>query len=277
MEIKYKKYSGAGNDFIIIDNRDEKITNRKSLLHELMDKPEHSEIDGLIFIENSGGADFKMNYFNRDGSGDALCGNGLRCTARFILDNEISDKVNLKLEAVNKIFDAEILDDKRISVSMPPPEKIRLNFPLKVAFDERWKDINCSYVDIGSDHIVIFIYDLKGLGVENLEQVKVNEWGRVIRMHKDLMPEGANVNFVNVIDAKMGNIEIRTFERGVEAETLACGTGSVSSAIVSYLLKEVVTPVNVLTRSQEILTVDFIESDGEISNLKLTGPAVRIE
>jgi diaminopimelate epimerase len=273
----YQRYSGAGNYFLIIDNRDESITARKTLLHELMKKNEYSGIDGLIFLESSDDADFKMNYFNRDGSNDALCGNGLRCTVKYIRDNKISEKEELKLEALGNIYNTKFIRDNKISVSFPPPEKIKLNFPLKIVIDDHWKDIKCSYVDVGSDHIVIFLDELQKLRIETLEEIDVNELGRMIRMHKDLMPGGANVNFVNIIDARMGNIDIRTYERGVEAETLACGTGSISSAIVSYLLKDAAKPVNVLTRSQEILTVDFEEYNGEINDLTLTGPAERIE
>lgn len=268
----FQKYSGAGNKFAILNDIGQVIHNKPSVIQEIVEN--NNELDGVIFVERSGIADFKMNYFNKDGSGNALCGNGLRCTMKFINDNSLSDKNEISLEAVGKIFYCRKNDDGRISVTFPAPVKVRLNFELKVHFTDWWQSLNCYYVDVGSPHIVVFIDEIEKPKISNLNDLPVNEWGRNIRMHKDLMPEGANVNFVKVNEEK-NELEIRSFERGVEAETLACGTGAISSAIVYYFVRKKTNPVNLLTRSEEYLTVElrFNFKNDEISEVVLTGNA----
>lgn len=271
-----QKYSGAGNKFIMIDNLDEKVIDRRGFVLSAIEK-DGEGMDGVIFIEKSDIADFTMNYFNRDGTGDALCGNGLRCTARFIADNNLSNKRELSIEAVSKIFDSQLMDDGTVKVSFPPPEKVKLNFKLKVHFEGWWEMLNCSYVDVGSPHIVVFIDEIEKPKVNGLEEVKIIDWGRNIRMHKDLMPEGANVNFLKVDDSENGLLSIRSYERGVEGETLACGTGAISSAIVFYVTRTQLKPITLLTRSGEALTVDFDIEDRKIRKIFLSGGAVRIK
>lgn len=270
-----QKYSGAGNKFIMLNNLDEIYKDYKKTVIDLTSKEENKEIDGVIFLEKSSVADFKMNYFNKDGTGEALCGNGLRCTMRFINDNGISNKDELKLEAVSKVYDCKNLEDGQISVFFPPPIKIKTNFKLKVHFQEWWELLNCSYVDCDSPHIVVFIDEIEKPKVEKLEQVNINEWGRNIRMHKDLMPKGANVNFVNVISKEKSEIEIRSYERGVEGETLACGTGAISAALIFFILRNQIKPLKVLTQSGEFLTVDFDIENKKLITVKLIGNAIQ--
>ncbi|MBL8006997.1 MAG: diaminopimelate epimerase [Ignavibacteria bacterium] len=274
-----QKYSGAGNKFIVVDNLDGKYSDSDygKTVAELISRTENSETDGVIFIEKSGKADFKMNYFNKDGTGDALCGNGLRCTFKYIFDNGISEKTNLKIEAVSEIYDCKSEKDGLIAVVFPPPVKVKTNFKLKVHFQEWWELLNCSYVDCGSPHIVVFTDEIEKPKVNSLEEVNISEWGRNIRMHKDLMPEGANVNFVKVTGNEKGELEIRSYERGVEGETLACGTGAISSALIFYILRNPVKPVRLLTRSGEFLFVDFIIEKNKLLNVVLSGNAERIK
>ena len=271
-----QKYSGAGNKFIIIDNLKNEITDREKKTVELCSSENNNEIDGVIYVENSDNSDFKMNYYNRDGTGNALCGNGLRCTVKFINDNKISDKTELKIEAVSEIYECIKLPDGRITVSFPPPEKVKTNFKLKVHFQEWWELLNCSYVDCGSPHIVVFIDEIEKPKVNNLDEVNIMEWGRNIRMHKDLMPEGANVNFVKEKSKDENEIEIRSYERGVEGETLACGTGALSSALIYFILRNQKDEVKILTRSGEYLNVRFDIENRKLKKMYLTGNAVRI-
>jgi len=271
-----QKYTGAGNKFIILENLGNSISDHTKKVLELMSEIGNEEMDGVIFLETSSLGDFRMNYFNRDGTGNALCGNGLRCTVRYINDNNFSDNNNLIIEAVSNTYDCNILDNGNISVAFPPPKKIRTQFKLKVHFVEWWQSLNVSFVDVGSPHIIVFIDEIEKPKVKSLDEVEIMEWGRNIRMHKDLMPEGVNVSFVNVVSKENGEIEIRSYERGVERETLACGTGAISSAIVSNLIKEVMQPVKVLTKSGNYLTVDFDVVDNKIKNLTLAGGAERI-
>jgi len=272
-----QKYSGAGNKFIMLNNLNSEFKDYEKIVLEYSADKNNSEIDGVIFIESSESADFKMNYYNKDGTGDALCGNGLRCTMKYIIDNKLSEKENLSIEAVTQIYDCKIIDKENISVKFPPPVKVKTNFKMKVHFTEWWELLNCSYVDCGSPHIVVFIDDIEKPKVNSLEEININEWGRNLRMHKDLMPEGANVNFVKILSKDEGEIEIRSYERGVEGETLACGTGAISSALIFYILKNHINPVKVLTRSGEYLKVELIIEDKKLMNVILSGKALRYE
>ena len=270
-----QKYSGAGNKFIIINDLEGELKDLEARVIELISHD--TNMDGVIFLQSSSVADFKMNYFNKDGTGNALCGNGLRCVVKYISDNNISLKKNLSIEAVSEIYDCQICEDGLISVSFPPPVKVKTNFKLKVHFMDWWELLNCSYVDCGSPHIVVFIDEIEKPKVKDLEEVNIVEWGRNIRMHKDLMPEGANVNFVKIISKEKAELEIRSYERGVEGETLACGTGAVSAAIIFYSLKNQTTPVKILTRSGELLIVDLKVKDKKFIGMNLTGNAERME
>jgi diaminopimelate epimerase len=274
--LNYTKYSGAGNDFLIINNLDDKIVDRSQMTIDLVSREQH-RFDGVIYLEESEIADFKMNYFNRDGSGDALCGNGLRCTAQYINDNKLSGNSEMTIEGVGKIFSAKLIGNNIVSIEFPPPVKIKLKFKLKVQFIEWWQLINCSYVDIGSPHAVIFIDDIEKPNVKDINDIPVDEWGRNVRMHNDFAPEGVNAQFVQILSEENSEIALRSFERGVEGETLACGTGAISSAIVSFALRELKPPVKVHTKSGSVLTVDFKIIETKIRSLTLTGPAVRFE
>lgn len=268
------KYTGAGNNFIMINNLDLKIGNNKNIVMDLCSKEENQDVDGVIFVETTIKADLKMNYFNRDGSSGSLCGNGLRCTVKYSLDEKLTDKKNLTVEAVGNIYKCEVIDEKNIKVEMPDPAVINPSFKLKVNFGEWWEELECAYVDCGSPHIVVFIDDIRKPVVNNLNEVNIEEWGKNLRMHRDLMPEGANVNFVKVIN--QNEIHARTFERGVERETLSSGTGSISNAIISYIKRNVNTPVKVLPKYGEYIEINFDDVEGRIKNLTITGPANRI-
>lgn len=274
--MEYQKYSGAGNDFIIINNLDRKINNHSEITIQLYSKEKH-KFDGVIFVETSDIADFKMNYYNRDGTGNALCGNGLRCTVQYIVDNKLSDNKTLLIEAVSKIFKAEIISKNLISVQFPPPREVRLNFKLRVQFQEWWQMLNASYVDVGSPHGIIFIDDIEKPKIQNISEVDIENWGRNIRMHQEFMPEGVNAQFVQVLSKENSEIALRSFERGVEVETLACGTGALSTAIVCYFTRGIKPPIKIHTASKNILTVNFLIENSNIKNLTLTGPAVKIE
>ena len=271
-----QKYTGAGNDFLIINNLENFIHNFENITKEFISLNGNSGFDGVIFVELSDIADFKMNYYNKDGTGNALCGNGLRATIKYLLDNKLSSESLINLEAVNKIYQCKVLEDGTISVSFPKPAKVKLKFKLKVHFAEWWQLLTVSYFDVGSPHIVVFIEDIENPKLKHIEEVDIIKWGRNIRMHKDLMPDGANVNFIEILDPSAGELKIRSYERGVEGETLACGTGALSAAIASNVLKNVTKPVKLLTKSGEKLIVNFELSDNSIKALSLTGSAKRI-
>jgi diaminopimelate epimerase len=261
----------------MLNNLDGKYNSKwNETVRELMQQENYKFFDGVIFVENSGIADYKMNYYNKDGTGHALCGNGLRCTAKYLMDNKIIDKKNIVIEAVDKLFYCEIKSENYISVSFPPPKIIKTNFILNVNFTEWWQPLNVSFVEVGSPHIVVFINDIQKPQINTLDEINITEWGRNIRMHRDLIPEGANVNFVRIIDEKKSLLEIRSYERGVEGETLSCGTGIISSAIIANITRKIEIPVEFITRSKDVLKVNFTIEENLIKNLKLEGAVNKI-
>jgi diaminopimelate epimerase len=270
--MKYSIYSGAGNDFVMINNRDYTVPFEKQgdFTRKVCTK-QFPEIDGVIFVDKPLGKEssLRMNYFNRDGSYGAMCGNGARCIAQFSADEGIATQRVFNLEAVDKTYGAEIKGNNTVKISFPPPEEIKLNI--------KADDFMVHLVRVGSEHIVLFIKgeeNKKVMKVSSLNDVKVNEIGKKLRFHKQFQPKGTNVNFADVISGN--KIRIRTYERGVERETLACGTGIISSAIVSNLLGKVNPPVKVLVQSGERLTADFVNENRKISNLSLEGSAKKI-
>lgn len=272
----YKKYSGAGNTFLMVNNLESDIEVNGKIVTDLISMEGNENFDGVIFVESSSIADYKMNYYNKDGTGNALCGNGLRCTAKFIRDENICNNDIILIEGVGKIYDCRFTDDGEISVGFPPPNKMKFKFKLKVHFQEWWQLINASYLDVGSPHVIVFIDDIEKPKIDSLSEIPIDDWGRNLRMHKDFMPDGANAHFVRVVDADKGELEIRSFERGVEGETLACGTGSLSSAIAAYAVKNVKTPIRLHTKSGQILSVNFNVVQNKIRDLKLKGKAEKI-
>ncbi len=265
MSTEYEIYSGAGNDFVMINNFDGKIkpNEQKSLTIELCEK-NFPKIDGVIFVDkpSTAQASLRMNYFNRDGSFGAMCGNGARCTAMFAKKNNLLTEKKFNLEAVDKIYSTEILDDENVTIGFPPDVEMKLN-QMIVSGNSEYK---FQYVNVGSDHLVLF--------VDELERIDIQSLGSELRYHKIVMPKGANINFVKVID--QNRIQIRTYERGVERETLACGTGIISSAVVHALINKASSPVKVLVQSGEWLQVDFKISGSKIEDISLTGSARKI-
>ena len=276
MDNQYQKYSGAGNKFIIFDNLDGAINNRSETVVGLFEEGRNDEIDGVIFIEKSVPGDFWMNYYNKDGTDNSLCGNGLRCTVQYLIDNGLTDKNDLQIESVGNLYHSKVVEPNMIRVSFPPPDIIRSDLRLKVNFTGWGEDLRCSFVDVGSPHIVIFIDRIEKENLNSVDDVNVDEWGRGIRMHKDLQPEGANVNFIQLLDSVSSEVAMRTYERGVERETLACGTGALSSGLISFIVKDLKPPIKILTRSGEYLYVDFKTDGNEFAELTLTGKAVRL-
>lgn len=276
--IKYKIYSGAGNDFVMINNMSGIIApeKQKSFTADIC-KNNFPEIDGVIFLDKpviaNSGAAIRMSYYNRDGSFGAMCGNGARCTASFAKEEDVINANDFFLEAVDNIYRAEIL----------PGENVRITFPDIIVYDTgisiNSEDFNklfdiIHWVDVGSEHIVVFIDDINYPKLKDIEDVDVQNWGSYLRYFEDMQPVGANVNFVEQLDNN--NIRIRTYERGVERETLACGTGIVSSAIISSEMRELEPPIKVKVQSGEELVVNFDRNGDKFTNVSLEGSARKI-
>jgi diaminopimelate epimerase len=213
--------------------------------------------DGLILVENTEQADFKWRFYNSDGSVAEMCGNGARCVARFAYLNGIAGE-NMAFETLAGVIHAQVTE-KRVKISMPDPIDLVLDEELATSKGE----ITISSVNTGVPHVVI-----ESLTVEDVDVVAL---GREIRHHFRFAPAGTNVNFLTVGSGR--SMAIRTYERGVEDETLACGTGAVAAAVVRASKLKVDSPVNVMTRSGEQLRIYFNQEEGTFSKIYLEGDA----
>lgn len=260
-QIRFTKAVASGNDFIIIDNRDNKFSDDFSSIAKTLCKRKLSVgSDGLLILEDSKNADLKMRIFNPDGSEVTMCGNGARCTALFAYLNKwCSD--NLKIQTEAGILEATVHNEK-IRLRMTDPNHIRLDNDLGLGNTI----FKAHFIDTGVPHVVHFLQD-----DVNIEGYPVREMGQKVRYHKLFEPEGTNANFAKVLSEN--KIRLRTYERGVEDETLACGTGAVASAIVSYLVNGTRQPVEVLTTSGDILNIYFSANNKKIHNVYLEGSA----
>ena len=257
--IEFFKMSGSGNDFILIDNRDGSLVvdDLLGFVKTLCERKGSVGADGLIIIENSAQADFRWRFFNADGSEVEMCGNGGRCAARFALLRGIAPE-NMSFETRAGIIDAAVIGNT-VKLRLTDPRHLELNYQLQTA--EGALDV-CS-INTGVPHVVHF--------AEDLEHFDVNKVGRMIRYHDHYQPAGTNANFVKALDGN--TIQVRTYERGVEDETLACGTGSVAAALIASQLGLVSPPVEVLVQSGERLTIYFEKTEEGFKNVYLEGGA----
>jgi len=257
--IPFLKMSGSGNDFIIIDHRNEFIDENTltRLITGVCRRKLSVGADGFILIENSKQHDFSWRFYNSDGSRAEMCGNGARCAARFAQLNGIAG-AELSFETDAGVIRAQIKAD-RVKVKMPDPTDIRFDFGV----DLEAGSMMVSSVNTGVPHVIILQDQIDDLDVVGI--------GREIRYHRDFAPAGTNVNFICRNDGNA--IAIRTYERGVEDETLACGTGSIASALVAARKLEMNSPIDVMTRSGEYLTIYFAENKGCFHGIFMEGDA----
>jgi diaminopimelate epimerase len=272
-KISFFKMSGAGNDFILIDKKKnpEFILNQ-DIIKRLSDRRNGVGADGVITISDSESYDFNMEYFNADGSTGSLCGNGARCAIKFA---DFSGRINsgkANFLSNNVPYSGEVLGDNKIKFNFNSPKDLKINFNIS-AFNQM---INASYINTGSPHVVIQINDVMSepgkhnLKFTDLDKFPVFKIGKEIRYHHDFEPAGTNVNFIKIVD---GKVYLRTYERGVEDETLACGTGAAASALIAYFGSNIKPPVVLKTKGGDELIVDFSIENKYTKNLSLTGPA----
>ena len=258
-KIPFYKMSGAGNDFIIIDNRNRIVadTELSGFIASVCRRKMSVGADGLILIEASDKCDFRWRFFNSDGSNAEMCGNGARCAARFAQVRGIAG-TRLSFETEAGIVSAWIHED-RVKVKMPDPSELKLAYPLELSD----RSLEISSINTGVPHVVVM--------VEKVADVDVVSLGREIRLHQTFAPAGTNANFAEHL--KGNAIEIRTYERGVEDETLACGTGAIASAIISAAKYKMSSPIDVKTRSGTHLTIHFDAQNGQFSEIYMEGDA----
>ncbi|TCK06694.1 diaminopimelate epimerase [Phorcysia thermohydrogeniphila] len=247
--LPFSKLQGTGNDFVIVDNRENifeafcKGIPEREAVKRICSRRTGVGADGLILIETSNIANFRWRFFNSDGSVAEMCGNGARCAARFAKEKGIApDK--MKFETLAGIIEAEV-KGRSVKVKLSKPKDLKQN--IKVC------GLTGHFINTGVPHFVVF--------ADRVDLVNVKELGRKIRNDELFKPNGTNVNFAEV---RLDRILVRTYERGVEDETLACGTGSVASALIAAKVFNLSSPVTVETRSGERLKVYFDEDFEEV-------------
>ncbi|MFH1777929.1 MAG: diaminopimelate epimerase [Candidatus Omnitrophota bacterium] len=260
-KIEFVKLVAAGNDFVLIDNfRASLKINYKNFARKICHRKFGAGADGLLVVEPAEKFRFKMRIFNPDGSEPEMCGNGARGFALYLgLKYKIK---NFQIETRAGEIAAKV-SKNIVRIKMTDPQKQRFNLKISLA----GRDIQAHFINTGVPHVVYF--------VDNLDKIDLGTYGRMIRFHNLFKPQGTNANFVRMVDRN--TIRLRTYERGVEGETLACGTGSVASAIIAVLINRIKTKgsckVQVLTQSGEKLRVYFNRNDQKISNVWLEGKA----
>jgi diaminopimelate epimerase len=256
--LRFTKMNGAGNDFILFDNRTGDIDLDRNQIAQLCDRHRGIGADGILLLEKpTNRADFRMRYFNADGGEAEMCGNGARCFARFA--NKVGgQKPKISFETPAGVISAELKGDL-VTLRMTEPTDLRLNVDLPMAAESKTVHL----INSGVPHVVI--------PVAKIDDADVRREGAAIRHHKMFSPNGTNVNFIE----KRGpnKIAIRTYERGVEDETLACGTGIVASALIFAASEDREGPVGVLARGGDELQVGFEKTGDQFHNVTLTGPA----
>ena len=257
--IDFFKMSGSGNDFILIDNRDGSLAvgDAAAFARSVCERKVSVGADGLFIIERSERVDFRWRFYNADGSVADMCGNGGRCAARFAYLLGIAGG-RMSFETGAGIIDAEVRGDV---------VKLRLTDPHSLVMDDQIKVDNLLLtvhsLNTGVPHVVHFLHDLEGFDVFTA--------GRAIRTHDRYKPAGTNANFVAVVDDH--TLRVRTYERGVEDETLACGTGSVASALIASRKGFVQSPVDVRVQSGELLRIYFEKTAEGFKDVYLEGKA----
>ncbi len=261
MNINFFKMHGAGNDFLLFDDRALSFPAADAAwLRRIMQRRTGVGSDGVLLIQPSSRADFRMRFFNPDGGEAEMCGNGARCVAR--LAHELgAAPARMTIETAAGLVRAEALGE-RVRLGMTDPRDWRMDRMLE-AEGRRWA---YGFVNTGVPHAV--------LRVEQLDDLDVERFGSAIRHHPDFQPAGANADFIEV--AGPARLRIRTFERGVESETWACGTGIVAAALVAARAGWVRSPVAVVTRGGYELTVAFEGSGDHLCGVTLDGPAEHV-
>ncbi|RPJ10083.1 MAG: diaminopimelate epimerase [Desulfobacteraceae bacterium] len=258
-KITFFKMSGSGNDFILIDNRNNVVdeSSLTSFIRNVCRRKMSAGADGLILIENSDSADFKWRYYNSDGGRAEMCGNGARCAARFAYLNSIAGS-DMSFVTDAGIVHAQVKGDK-VKVKTTDPSDFKQDYTIEL--EDGF--LTVSSINTGVPHVVVTM--------DSIDDVDVVGMGREVRRHKAFAPAGTNVNFITRV--KNGSFSIRTYERGVEDETLACGTGSIASALVTASKDKVESPLNIVTRSGGVLTIYYKEDNGRFHDIYLEGDA----
>ena len=261
--IAFTKMHGAGNDFVLIDDRTETFPVHDHILLAMLAAPRTGiACEGVILLQKSSVADFRMVFFNPDGTEADLCGNGARCVAAFAREIGAVRAPAMTFETRAGLVDAEVSANGAVKVWMPEPKNRRYGLQVKVGD----QFVAGDYVEAGAPHFIV--------PCENIAAVDVEGLGRALRLSDAFAPNGTNVDFVQFIPAHKALI--RTYERGVEAESGACGTGAVATAVVAVETKKMSLPVHVRTSQGYTLTVDGDWRHAKSTGFTLTGPVKKV-
>lgn len=266
MKITFYKLSGAGNDFIGISNMDLQLNDRekKELTKLLCPRRTSVGADGTLFIEPSKKAHFTMRYYNADGSEAETCGNGARCIARLAYKLDIAPAQMSFITQAGQ-YSATIINEQDVRVSMSDPTDEKRGIAVKLPNFQGEVD----FINTGVPHVVTV--------VSNLEKYPVKKAGNALRYADIFQPSGTNANFISLVSKEPEPVlRVRTYERGVEDETLACGTGCIASALMAYRKFHLHSPVKCITQADLIITVYFKEDNNTFKDIQLQGPAVQV-
>ena len=258
--VRFWKLEGAGNDFLGLDGRAGGFKLKRQQIADLCDRRRGVGADGVLVVEKPKvrGADFRMRYYNSDGGEAEMCGNGARCFA--LLARAVSGRKGNELRVQTQAGLLTLrMSGREVQVSMTEPTKLRLGKKVVVA----GRKVVVDFLNTGVPHAVLF--------VRSVRSIDVAKQGRAIRYHSAFAPSGTNVNFVEI--GRGNRIHVRTYERGVEGETLACGTGVVAASILSNLRRGLRSPILVTTRGGDHLRVGFSMVNGQAREVTLQGPA----
>lgn len=259
MRISFTKMNGAGNDFILIDNRSQGLSLTSEQVASLCDRHAGIGADGLMLLEESQNAkaDWAWKFYNSDGSDAEMCGNGARCFAAFV--KQLTHANNgLSFDTLAGVISATF-DQSNVTVNLTDPGPMDLDRMIIIDGSE----LQTHSVNTGVPHAVVF--------VDDADKCMVNDLGSSVRYHEHFAPSGTNVNFVQILEP--GKIRVRTYERGVEGETLACGTGVTAASLVAARKHQFTSPVEVQVKSGDRLLVSFNDSGDQFSMVRLNGPA----
>ncbi|MFH0809059.1 MAG: diaminopimelate epimerase [Pseudomonadota bacterium] len=265
--LSFSKFSGSGNDFIIIDDREGAFGRLSAaapekLVRRICQRRFSVGADGLILIVADAEVDFAWRFFNADGSEVEMCGNGGRCAARFAYLQGIAGR-HMAFRTLAGIMRAEILKKDRVKLEVGRPKDLEPEFDLNID----GLVLKAGSINTGVPHVVVEVFS-------DLDACEVVRLGRAIRHHPRFAPAGTNANFIS--QAGPEALAIRTYERGVEDETLACGTGSIASALICAQKGRVSSPVRVKTRGGEILSIHFALDAGGFKDVFLEGGAAHV-
>ncbi|MEM6910663.1 MAG: diaminopimelate epimerase [Verrucomicrobiota bacterium] len=260
MELKFWKMDGAGNDFVVVDNRDLSLSLSQEQIATLCHRRFGIGADGFLAVEPAeNGADYKMRYHNADGGEAEMCGNGARCFGRFVDTLTGGEGQTVRFETPAGVITADFVEGGLVRIGLTDPFDLHLSETLEVD----GSPLEVHSINTGVPHACVV--------VPAVQEADVLGIGRALRYHKRFQPEGTNANLMEVLAP--GSLAIRTYERGVEDETLACGTGMVANALIHHELTGQASPISVQVAGGDTLEVGFRKSEEGFRDLTLTGPA----